>query len=92
MTVHVPAPLRPFTGQQAVLELPARTVGEALTQLVSRHPELRRQLYGEDGRLRSFVNLYLNDQDIRSLQKEATPVREGDALSIVPAVAGGLKE
>ncbi|HZY03231.1 MAG TPA: ubiquitin-like small modifier protein 1 [Anaeromyxobacteraceae bacterium] len=92
MTVHVPAPLRPFTGQQAVLELPARTVGEALTELVSRHPELRRQLYGEDGRLRSFVNLYLNDQDIRSLQKEATPVREGDALSIVPAVAGGLKE
>lgn len=92
MTVHVPAPLRPFTGQQAVLELPARTVGEALTELMSRHPELRRQLYGEDGRLRSFVNLYLNDQDIRSLQKEATPVREGDALSIVPAVAGGLKE
>ncbi len=92
MTVHVPAPLRPFTGQQAVLDLPARTVGEALAELVSRHPELRRQLYGDDGRLRSFVNLYLNDQDIRYLQREATPVKEGDALSIVPAVAGGRKE
>jgi adenylyltransferase/sulfurtransferase len=92
MTVHVPAPLRPFTGQQAVLDLPARTVAEALAELVSRHPELRRHLYGEDGRLRSFVNLYLNDQDIRYLEREATAVKEGDTLSIVPAVAGGQRE
>ncbi|HEU4385475.1 MAG TPA: ubiquitin-like small modifier protein 1 [Anaeromyxobacteraceae bacterium] len=92
MTIHVPAPLRSFTDQKAVLDLPARTVGEALAELVARHPELRRHLYGEDGRLRSFVNLYLNDQDIRYLEKEATAVEEGDTLSIVPAVAGGLEE
>lgn len=89
MTVHIPAPLRPYAGQRAELDLPAGTVGDALSELVSRHPELRRHLYGEDGRLRSFVNVYLNDQDIRYLDKEATAVKEGDTLSIVPSVAGG---
>lgn len=89
MTVHIPAPLRPYAGHRAALDLPAGTVGEALSELVSRHPELRRHLYAEDGRLRSFVNVYLNDQDIRYLDKEATAVKEGDTLSIVPSVAGG---
>ncbi|HET6922274.1 MAG TPA: ubiquitin-like small modifier protein 1 [Anaeromyxobacteraceae bacterium] len=89
MTVHIPAPLRPYAGQRAELDLAAGTVGEALSELVSRHPDLRRHLYGEDGRLRSFVNVYLNDQDIRYLDKEATAVKEGDTLSIVPSVAGG---
>lgn len=92
MTVHIPAPLRPFAGRQAAVELPARTVGEALLELVTRHPELRRHLYGEDGRVRSFVNLYLNDQDIRYLEREATAVKDGDTLSIVPSVAGGRQE
>ncbi len=92
MTVHIPAPLRPFAGRQAAVELAARTVGEALGELVSRHPELRRHLYGEDGRLRSFVNLYLNDEDIRYLEREATAVKDGDTLSIVPSVAGGRQE
>jgi molybdopterin converting factor small subunit len=91
MTVHIPAPLRPFAGQQAAVDLPARTVGEALAGLVTRHPDLRRHLYGEDGRLRSFVNVYLNDQDIRYLEREATAVKEGDTLSIVPSVAGGRR-
>ncbi len=89
MTVHIPSPLRPFAGHAATVDLPARTVGEALAELVARHPDLRRHLYGEDGRLRSFVNVYLNDEDIRYLEKEATAVKEGDSLSIVPSVAGG---
>jgi len=92
MTVHIPAPLRPYAGHQAALDLPAATVGEALAELVSRHPDLRRHLYGEDGRLRTFVNVYLNDEDIRYLEQEATAVKAGDTLSIVPSVAGGRED
>lgn len=89
MTVHIPSPLRPFAGHTAAVDLPASTVGEALAELVARHPDLRRHLYTEDGQLRSFVNVYLNDEDIRYLEREATAVKEGDTLSIVPSVAGG---
>lgn len=62
-----------------------------MNDLVAQHPELRRHLYGEDGKLRAFVNLYLNDEDIRYLQKEATAVKEGDDISIVPSIAGGIE-
>jgi adenylyltransferase/sulfurtransferase len=64
-------------------------VGEALERLVQENPELRRHLYADDGKLRSFVNVYLNEDDIRYLQKESTPVKSTDTLSIVPSVAGG---
>jgi adenylyltransferase/sulfurtransferase len=64
-------------------------VGEAMNALVSEHPELRKHLYTEDGKLRAFVNLYLNDEDIRYLQKEATAIKDGDNISIVPSIAGG---
>ena len=67
----------------------AGTVAEALGGLTSRHPELRKHLYTDDGRLRAFVNVYLNDEDIRYLGKEQTPVKESDTLSIVPSIAGG---
>jgi adenylyltransferase/sulfurtransferase len=70
----------------------AATVGEAITALVEQHPDLQRHLYTEDGKLRAFVNLYLNDEDIRYLQKEATTVKEGDNISIVPSIAGGALE
>jgi len=66
-------------------------VGEALSALLVQHPELRRHLYTEEGKLRAFVNLYVNDEDIRYLQKEATEVKEGDNISIVPSIAGGRK-
>jgi adenylyltransferase/sulfurtransferase len=65
------------------------TVAEAMAALVAQHPDLRRHLYADDGKLRAFVNLYLNDEDIRYLQKEATAVKEGDNISIVPSIAGG---
>jgi adenylyltransferase/sulfurtransferase len=65
------------------------TVAEALSGLVSQHPDLRRHLYTEDGKLRAFVNVYLNDEDVRYLQKEATAVSDGDDISIVPSIAGG---
>jgi adenylyltransferase/sulfurtransferase len=60
-----------------------------LNSLTSAHPDLRRHLYTEEGKLRAFVNVYVNDEDIRYLQKENTPVKEGDTVSIVPSIAGG---
>jgi adenylyltransferase/sulfurtransferase len=64
-------------------------VGEALDGLVAQHPELKRHLYSDDGKLRAFVNVYVNDEDMRYLQKEATAVKDGDTISIVPSIAGG---
>jgi adenylyltransferase/sulfurtransferase len=64
-------------------------VGEALAALTTRFSELKKHLYADDGRLRSFVNVYVNDEDIRYLQKEKTSLREGDTVSIVPSIAGG---
>ena len=64
---------------------------EAMDALVSQHPEVRRHLYTEEGKLRAFVNLYVNDEDIRYLQKEATAVKDGDNISIVPSIAGGAE-
>jgi len=88
-TIHIPTPLRQYVGKQSTVEVKAGTVGEAMNALVEKHPEVRRHLYTEEGKLRAFVNLYLNDEDIRYLQKEATAVKEGDSISIVPSIAGG---
>ena len=87
--IHIPTPLRQYTGKQAAVEVKAGTVAEALSELVSGHPDLRRHLYTDDGKLRAFVNVYLNDEDVRYLQKEATAVQDNDSISIVPSIAGG---
>jgi adenylyltransferase/sulfurtransferase len=87
--IYIPTPLRPFTDRQEVVEVGGATVGEALANLTARYADLRRHLYTEDGRLRSFVNVYLNDEDIRYLEKDRTPVKPGDTLSLIPSVAGG---
>jgi molybdopterin converting factor small subunit len=87
--IHIPSPLRQYAGQQADVAVKGSTVGDVLSDLVSRHPDLRRHLYTEDGKLRAFVNVYVNDEDIRYLKKEATAVTENDTISIVPSVAGG---
>jgi sulfur-carrier protein adenylyltransferase/sulfurtransferase len=87
--ILIPTPLRAFTGQQAELRLDGNNVGELLENLVSRHGELRHHLFTPDGKLRSFVNVYVNDNDIRYLDKERTPIAETDTLSIIPSVAGG---
>ena len=87
--IHIPTPLRQYAGKQPMVEVKAGSVGDALSGLVSKHPELRRHLYTEDGKLRAFVNVYLNDEDVRYLQKEATAVKDGDSISIVPSIAGG---
>ena len=87
--IHIPTPLRQYAGKQAAVEVKAGSVGDALTSLVAKHPELRRHLYTDDGKLRAFVNVYLNDEDVRYLQKEATVVKDSDTISIVPSIAGG---
>jgi adenylyltransferase/sulfurtransferase len=87
--VLIPTPLRPYAGKQAVLEVTGQTVGEALSDLVAQYPDLRKHLFSEEGKLRSFVNVYLNDEDIRYLSKDTTPVKETDTITIVPSVAGG---
>src|SRR5687768_8918347 len=88
-TIHIPTPLRPFTDKKESVEVSGATVGDLLKDLTTRHDGLRKHLYTDEGRLRNFVNVYLNDEDIRYLQKEQTPVKPGDSLSIVPSVAGG---
>ena len=87
--IQIPTPLRQYVGKQASVEVQGGTVGEAMNSLVAQHPELRKHLYTDDGKLRAFVNLYLNDEDIRYLQKEATTLKDGDNISIVPSIAGG---
>jgi len=89
VTVSIPTPLRGFTGGRDAVELAGTTVGEVLDGLLATHAGLKRHLMQDDGRLRTFVNLYLNDTDIRQLESTATPVSEGDVLTIVPSIAGG---
>src|SRR5205814_1741632 len=89
VTVFIPTALRQFAEDKQEISVDARTVGEALDKVTGEHAELRRHLYGEQGALRNFVNVYVNDQDIRAAQRLETPLKEGDTISIVPAIAGG---
>jgi molybdopterin converting factor small subunit len=87
--IHIPTPLRQYTGKQAAVDVKAGTISDSLNDLVAQHPNLRRHLYTDEGKLRAFVNVYLNDEDVRYMQKEATPVKDSDTISIVPSIAGG---
>ncbi|MDQ2944521.1 MAG: molybdopterin-synthase adenylyltransferase MoeB [Acidobacteriota bacterium] len=87
--ILIPTPLRQYADQQNSVELPGSTVGEALLSLTTRYSDLRKHLYNDEGKLRSFVNVYVNDEDIRYMSKDATPLKDGDTVSIVPSIAGG---
>ncbi|MGA3189270.1 MAG: ubiquitin-like small modifier protein 1, partial [Bryobacteraceae bacterium] len=87
--VLIPTPLRQFAGKQDSVELAGSTVGEVLSALTAQFPDLKKQIFNDEGKLRSFVNVYLNDEDIRYLKKDATAVAPSDTLSIVPSIAGG---
>ena len=87
--VIIPTPLRQYAGKKDAIELKASTVGEALSGLTDRYADLRKHLYNDEGKLRNFVNIYLNDEDIRYLAKDQTPLRDNDVISIVPSIAGG---
>ena len=87
--VTIPTPLRAYAGKKDSAEVHAATVGEALGQLTAQYGDLKKHLFTEDGKLRSFVNVYVNDEDIRYLAKENTPTKDGDVVSIIPSIAGG---
>ncbi len=87
--VLIPTPLRQFVDKQNSVEAPGATVGEVLGSLTAQYQDLRKHLYNDEGKMRSFVNVYLNDEDIRYLSKDATPAQDSDIISIVPSIAGG---
>ncbi len=87
--ILIPTPLRPYTDKKDAVEADGATIGELLSDLTTKHSGLKAHLYNDQGKLRSFVNVYLNDEDIRYLDKEQTRVSPGDTISIIPSVAGG---
>lgn len=90
MIIFIPTPLRSYAGGKETLDVPAGTIAEALDGLVRAHPDLRLHLFTGDGKLRAFVNLYLNDEDVRYLpDRESTTVTAADTLTIIPSIAGG---
>jgi sulfur-carrier protein len=89
LTIRIPTQLRTFTGGSGEVEVEATSVGDALKALDAAHPGLADRLFDESGQLRRFVNVFLADEDVRFLDGLATPIAEGQTLSIVPAVAGG---
>jgi len=91
VTIIIPTPLRQYAGNTDTYQVHADTVGKALEKLTQEHTDLRKHLYNDKGEVRSFVNIYVNDEDIRYAQKTDTPVRDGDSISIVPSIAGGVE-
>lgn len=87
--VIIPTPLRQYADKKESLEVQAKTVGEALAAVTAQFADLRKHLYNEEGKLRSFVNIYVGDEDIRFMQKDQTPLNDNDVISIVPSIAGG---
>jgi sulfur-carrier protein adenylyltransferase/sulfurtransferase len=89
LKVLLPTALRHLVGNQDEVVLTGKTVAEVMNDLVNTFPELKKHLFNNEGKLRNFVNVYVNDEDVRYMQEENTPVREGDTVSIVPSIAGG---
>ncbi|PYP72455.1 MAG: molybdenum cofactor biosynthesis protein MoeB, partial [Gemmatimonadetes bacterium] len=89
VTVLIPTPLRPYVDGRDAVQLEASNVGELLERLAARYEPLKGHLFADDGRLRSFINVYVNDRDIRQLSQHQTPVKPGDTISIIPSIAGG---
>lgn len=89
--VLIPTPLKQFTGYEEEVAVEGTTVGEALANLTHRHPDIKNHLYNEKGQWRNFVNVYLNEEDVRYLSQGDTAVQENDVISIIPAIAGGIE-
>lgn len=89
VNIEIPTALRPYADNQDTVQLEGGSVGEAIEQLTAKHPKLKKHLYDDQGKLRNFVNIYVNDKDIRYLEKEDTGISDDDTLSIIPSVAGG---
>ena len=92
MTIFIPTPLRAYAAGKDVVDVSASTIGEALDALTAAHPELRKHLFNGEGKLRAFVNIYFNDEDVRYLpERERTGISATDTLSIIPSIAGGAR-
>jgi sulfur-carrier protein len=90
MKINIPTPLRAFTDKQSVVSVEGATVADGLSALTAAHPAMQQHLFTPEGKLRSFVNVYLNDEDVRYLSAgDASPVAATDELSIIPSIAGG---
>ncbi len=87
--IMIPTPLRSYTDKRDALFVDGRTVGELMQRLTTEHAQLRKHLYSDNGTLRNFVNVYVNNEDIRYLKNEETPVKDNDVVSIIPSIAGG---
>jgi molybdopterin converting factor small subunit len=91
VSVLVPAALRAYTERQAEIEVSGSTAGEAIADLAAKHPDIRKHLYKDDDTLRDFINVFIGDTNIKELNGLATPVKDGDSVMLVPAIAGGLQ-
>lgn len=87
--VRIPTPLRKLTNNEELIEVNAASVGAAITELQTRYPGIKERLLDETGSIRRFVNVYVNEEDIRFLQNQETPLKGTDEISIIPAIAGG---
>ncbi len=87
--VRIPTPLRKLTNNEELVEVSATTVGGVINELQTRFPGIKERLLDETGTVRRFVNVYVNEEDIRFLQNQQTPINSGDEISIIPAIAGG---
>ena len=87
--VRIPTPLRKLTNDEELIEVEASTIGEAINELQTRYPGIKERLLDETGAVRRFVNVYVNEEDIRFLQNQDTKLKSGDEISIIPAIAGG---
>ncbi|MEC4680530.1 MAG: ubiquitin-like small modifier protein 1 [Nitrospirota bacterium] len=87
--VRIPTPLRPMTGGKNEVEVAGNTVAEIIDNLGSAHPGIKERIYDEQGEVRRFINIYVNEEDIRFLTGKETPLKDGDEVSIIPAIAGG---
>ena len=89
-TIIIPTPLRKFTNNTARINIQANNVKGVVNELIFNFPDLKKHLLDEQGNIRSFVNVFVGDEDIRNLQQEQTPIKEETVISIVPAIAGGI--
>ena len=89
VTVRIPTPLRKLTNDEELVTVEAATIGDAISELQTKYPGIRERLVDDSGEVRRFVNIYVNEEDISFLQNKATPIKDGDEVSIIPAIAGG---
>jgi sulfur-carrier protein len=87
--VRIPTPLRKLTNNEELVEVNAATIGDVIVELQTRYPGIKDRLLDENGSIRRFVNVYVNEEDIRFLENQKTAIKDGDEISIIPAIAGG---